>query len=165
MELIVIGSGTGCPPGAGGAVPGAQGCRPAPGPGLGRGSLRSMLASASFLGHRRSGPDPSPSRPRGDLIPFLFATRYSLGYTRQEPFRLLAARGLPGFTTGSWKPLGMGGAAPGPHGPQGIAPDGPDEVQEAGLLIRSAPTNHTEGSLPTGWRPKAGPWFIPGIRI
>ena len=28
-----------------------------------------------------------------------------------------------------------------------LAPDGPDEVAEEGLLIKSAPTNHTEGSL------------------
>jgi ribonuclease BN (tRNA processing enzyme) len=28
-----------------------------------------------------------------------------------------------------------------------LAPDGPDEVRGEGLLIRSAPTHHTEGSL------------------
>ena len=30
----------------------------------------------------------------GDLVPFLFASHYSLGYTRTEPFWLLAARGF-----------------------------------------------------------------------
>ena len=28
-----------------------------------------------------------------------------------------------------------------------LAPEGPDEVREAGLVIKSAPTNHTAGSL------------------
>jgi ribonuclease BN (tRNA processing enzyme) len=30
---------------------------------------------------------------------------------------------------------------------QELAPDGPDEVRQEGLVIKSAPTNHTEGSL------------------
>ncbi len=84
----------------------------------------------------------------GDLIPFLFATRYALGYTRREPFRLLAARGFAHFHQR------LGDAFPGwVEPPPGLmdlrelAPDGPDEVRAEGLVIKSAPTNHTEGSL------------------
>ncbi|WP_456370683.1 MBL fold metallo-hydrolase [Thermodesulfatator atlanticus] len=35
-----------------------------------------------------------------DLIPFLFATRYSLGYFRQKPFRLVAGEGFSVFYQG-----------------------------------------------------------------
>ena len=84
----------------------------------------------------------------GDLIPFLFATRYSLGYTRQEPFRLLAARGFARFHQRLKEAFaGWVEPPPGLMDLRELAPDGPDEVREEGLLIRSAPTNHTEGSL------------------
>ena len=116
---------------------------------LGAGTLRSMLQwGLNFnqidllaLSHRH--PDHV-----GDLVPFLFATRYALGYTRQEPFWLLAARGFAEF-------LGRLRAAFGHwvEPPEGLmqlrelSPEGPDEVQWEGLTIKSAPTNHTEGSL------------------
>jgi ribonuclease BN (tRNA processing enzyme) len=84
----------------------------------------------------------------GDLIPFLFATRYSLGYTRVEPFRLLAARGFARFHARLQEAFnGWVEPPPGLMDIKELAPDGPDEVRDAGLVIRSAPTNHTEGSL------------------
>jgi ribonuclease BN (tRNA processing enzyme) len=84
----------------------------------------------------------------GDLVPFLFATRYSLGYTRREPFWLLAAQGFAGFLAklkaafGDWL-----------EPPEGLmelkelSPRGPDELRREGLAVRSAPANHIDGSL------------------
>jgi len=91
----------------------------------------------------------------GDLVPFLFATRYALGYTRQEPLWLLAARGFAEF-------LGRLREAFGPwvEPPEGLmnlkelSPDGPDEMRWEGLTVKSAPTNHIDGSL--GFRVEAG---------
>ena len=84
---------------------------------LGAGTLRSMLQwGLNFnqidllaLSHRH--PDHV-----GDLVPFLFATRYALGYTRREPFWLVAAQGFKEF-------LGRLGAA---FGAVAGAPRGPD---------------------------------------
>jgi ribonuclease BN (tRNA processing enzyme) len=84
----------------------------------------------------------------GDLVPLLFATRYALGYTRQEPFWLLAARGFAGFlgrlreAFGQWvePPVGLMNL-------RELSPEGADTVKWEGLTIKSAPTNHTEGSL------------------
>lgn len=116
---------------------------------LGAGTLRSMLRwgldfnqiDILALSHRH--PDHV-----GDLIPFLFATRYALGYTRQEPFWLLAARGFAGFlarlqeTFTPWlEPPG------GLMQLQELSPEDPDEAAWEGLTVKSAPTNHTEGSL------------------
>jgi len=84
----------------------------------------------------------------GDLVPFLFATHYSLGYTRQEPFWLLAARGFGDFherlkgAFGHWVE-----APPGLLQLREMATDGPDQVSWEGLVIKSAPTNHIESSL------------------
>ncbi len=84
----------------------------------------------------------------GDMIPFLFATRYSLGYTRTEPFRLLAARGFARFH-GLLKEAFAGWVEPPPGlmDLKELAPDVPDEVRDLNLVIKSAPTNHTDGSL------------------
>ena len=93
MELIVIGSGTGVPSLRRGSP--ALALKAA---GrllvldLGPGTLRALLrlglnfSAIDVLALTHLHPDHV-----GDLIPFLFATRYSLGYTRREPFRLLAA--------------------------------------------------------------------------
>ncbi len=110
MELIVIGSGTGVPSLRRGSPAYAV---KAAGKlvllDLGSGALRSMLKSGldfnqvDIIALTHLHPDHI-----GDLAPFLFATRYSLGYTRQEPFDLLAARGFQTFydnlrrAFGSW---------------------------------------------------------------
>ena len=80
---------------------------------LGSGALRSMLRwgldfnqiDILALSHRH--PDHV-----GDLVPFLFASRYALGYTRKEPFWLLAARGFPGFMPASKGPSVTGWSPP-----------------------------------------------------
>jgi ribonuclease BN (tRNA processing enzyme) len=150
LELTVIGSGTGVPSLRRGSPSLAL---KAAGRllvlDLGAGSLRALLrhglnfSAIDVLALTHLHPDHV-----GDLIPFLFATRYALGYTRQEPFRLLAARGFARFhqrlkeAFGGWVE-----PPPGLMDLRELAPDGPDEVREDGLVVRSAPTNHTEGSL------------------
>jgi ribonuclease BN (tRNA processing enzyme) len=150
MELTVIGSGTGVPSLRRGAP--ALAVRTA---GrlllldLGSGTLRSLLryglnfSDIDLLALTHLHPDHV-----GDLIPFFFATRYSLGYTRRQSFTLLAARGFGVFhgklkeAFGQWvePPAGLMEV-------RELAPDGPDEVRWQSLVVRSAPTNHTAGSL------------------
>jgi ribonuclease BN (tRNA processing enzyme) len=84
----------------------------------------------------------------GDLVAFFFATHYSLGYTRREVFWLLAARGFGEFyarlrgTFGEWVV-----PPPGLMELRELSKDGSDAVAWEGLVIKSAPTNHIEGSL------------------
>jgi ribonuclease BN (tRNA processing enzyme) len=150
MELIIIGSGTGVP-----SLRRGSPCLAVRAAGrvvlldLGAGSLRAMLQwglnfnQIDILALSHCHPDHV-----GDLVPFLFATRYGLGYTRKEAFWLLAARGFAGFHArlqgafGDWvtPPEGLMKI-------QELSPEGVDEVQWEGLTIKSAPTNHTESSL------------------
>lgn len=150
MELIVVGSGTGVPSLRRGspslAVKAAGRLLVLD---LGSGTLRALLrlglnfSAIDVLALTHLHPDHV-----GDLIPFLFATRYSLGYTRREPFRLLAARGFARFHARLQEAFnGWVEPPPGLMDLKELAPDGPDEVRDVGLVIRSAPTNHTEGSL------------------
>jgi ribonuclease BN (tRNA processing enzyme) len=150
MELTVIGSGTGVP-----SLRRGSPCLAVAAGGrllvldLGAGSLRALLryglnfSAIDVLALTHLHPDHV-----GDLVPFFFATRYSLGYTRTEPFRLLAARGFARFhgrlqgAFGDWV-----SPPPGLMDVKELDPDAPDEVREPGLVIKSAPTNHTEGSL------------------
>jgi ribonuclease BN (tRNA processing enzyme) len=150
MELLVVGSGTGVPSlrrgspayavKAGGRLLLMD---------IGSGALRSLLrygldfSDIDILALSHLHPDHV-----GDLVPFLFATRYSLGYTRKEPFMLLAARGFREFHAhlkaafSDWVE-----PPPGLMDLKELSPDGPDEVQFEGLTIKSAPPNHTYGSL------------------
>jgi len=150
MELIVLGSGTGVPYLRRGspalAVKAAGRLLLLD---LGSGALRALLRhglnfnQVDVIALTHLHPDHI-----GDLVGFLFATHYSLGYTRREPFRLLAARGFGEFYR---RLQGVFGAWVAP--PSGLmvleelSPDGPDQVTWEGLAIKSAPTNHIEGSL------------------
>ncbi len=150
MELTVIGSGTGVP-----SLRRGSPCLAVKTGGrllvldLGAGSLRALLrhglnfSAIDVLALTHLHPDHV-----GDLVPFLFATRYSLGYTRTEPFRLLAARGFARFH-GLLKEAFAGWVEPPPGlmDLKELAPDAPDEVCDLNLVIKSAPTNHTDGSL------------------
>jgi ribonuclease BN (tRNA processing enzyme) len=150
MELTVIGSGTGVP-----SLRRGSPCLAVRAGGrllvldLGAGSLRALLryglnfSAIDVLALTHLHPDHV-----GDLVPFLFATRYSLGYTRTEPFQLLAARGFARFH-GLLKEAFAGWVEP-PPGLMDLielAPDAPDEVRDQDVVIKSAPTNHTDGSL------------------
>ncbi len=150
MELIVLGSGTGVPSlrrGAPALAVKAAGRLALLD--LGSGALRSLLkydlnfSRIDIIALTHLHPDHI-----GDLAPFLFATRYSLGYTRQEPFDLLAARGFQIFYENLRRAFGSWVEAP----PRllrlrELNPDGPDETAFPGLVIKSAPVNHIEGSL------------------
>ncbi len=150
MELTVIGSGTGVPSLRRGspslAVKAAGRLLVLD---LGAGSLRAMLQwGLNFnqidilaLSHRH--PDHV-----GDLVPFLFATRYALGYTRQAPFWLLAARGFGEFLGRLRSAFGHWVEPPeGLMNLRELSPEAPDAVGWEGLTVKSAPTDHTEGSL------------------
>jgi ribonuclease BN (tRNA processing enzyme) len=150
VELTIIGSGTGVPSLRRGspslAVKAAGRLLVLD---LGAGSLRAMLQwGLNFnqidilaLSHRH--PDHV-----GDLVPFLFATRYGLGYTRQEPFWLLAARGFADFLARLREAFDHWVEPPeGRMNLRELSPEGPDAVGWEGLTVKSAPTNHTEGSL------------------
>lgn len=150
MELTVIGSGTGVP-----SLRRGSPCLAVRAGGrllvldLGSGSLRALLrcgfdfSAIDVLALTHLHPDHV-----GDLIPFLFATRYSLGYTRTEPFRLLAARGFARFHDRLKEAFaGWVEPPPGLMDLRELAPDAPDAVCDLNLVIKSAPTNHTEGSL------------------
>ncbi len=150
MELTVIGSGTGVP-----SLRRGSPCLAVRAGGrllvldLGAGSLRALLrygfdfSAIDVLALTHLHPDHV-----GDLIPFLFATRYALGYSRTEPFRLLAARGFARFHNLLKEAFaGWVEPPPGLMELQELAADRPDEVRDHDLVIKSAPTNHTDGSL------------------
>ena len=150
MELIVVGSGTGVPsltrgsPGYGVRAAGKLVFLD-----LGPGVLRAMLrwgldfSEIDVLCLSHLHPDHV-----GDLVPFLFATRYALGYSRQEPFHLLVARGFREFYGHLQKAFGEWvDPPPGLMQLQELDPAGTEEVVLGKVTIKSAPTNHTEGSL------------------
>ncbi|MBM4274560.1 MAG: MBL fold metallo-hydrolase [Deltaproteobacteria bacterium] len=150
MELIVIGSGTGVPSLRRGAPAYAV---KAAGKlvllDLGSGTLRSMLKygldfnQVDIIALSHLHPDHV-----GDLVPFLFATRYALGYTRKEPFTLLAARGFSEFYAGLKMAFGdWVEAPPGLVDLRELPTDGTGEVSWPGLVIKSAPPNHIDSSL------------------
>jgi ribonuclease BN (tRNA processing enzyme) len=150
MELIVLGSGTGVPSLRRGAP--AYAVKAA---GrlimldLGSGACRALLnygltfSQIDIIAITHLHPDHI-----GDLVGFLFATHYSLGYSRETPFSLLAAEGFRDFHQKLKVPFG-----PWVEAPEDmmdvweLKPDGPDQVMYEGLTIRSAPVNHIQGSL------------------
>jgi ribonuclease BN (tRNA processing enzyme) len=150
MELIVLGSGTGVPSLRRGAPAYAV---LAAGRllllDLGSGACRALLrhdlnfSQVDLIALTHLHPDHI-----GDLVPFLFASHYSLGYTRTDPFWLLAARGFQDFhdrlkgAFGHWVE-----APPGLFKLQELNPEGPDRVGWEGLTIKSAPVHHIPGSL------------------
>jgi len=149
MEIIIIGSGTGVPnPRRGAPALMVRGGGLTVQCDLGSGTLKAQAdqgldfndLDVVFLSHWH--PDHV-----GDLVPFLFATRYALGYTRTRPFILLAARGFGEFFTrlkgafGDWiEP------PPGLMQVQELGPDR-DEVQLGTLAVKAAPVNHIGSSL------------------
>jgi ribonuclease BN (tRNA processing enzyme) len=150
MELIVLGSGTGVPylrRGSPALAVKAAGRLILLD--LGSGALRALLrhglnfSQIDIFAITHLHPDHI-----GDLIPFLFASHYSLGYTRQEPFWVLAARGFGDFhgklklAFGQWVE-----APPGLLKLRELSPSEPEEVAWEGLVIKSAPANHIAGSL------------------
>lgn len=150
MELIIIGSGTGVPYWRRGSPAYAV---KAAGKlvllDLGSGALRAMLkydlnfSQVDVIALSHLHPDHI-----GDLVPFLFATHYSLGYTRKEPFTLLAARGFSEFYAGLKMAFGAWvEAPPGLMDLRELPTDGPGEVSWPGLVIKSAPPSHIESSL------------------
>jgi len=150
MELIVVGSGTGVPslrrgsPGYGVRVAGRLVFLD-----LGPGVLRAMLhyglnfSDIDVLALSHLHPDHV-----GDLVPFLFATRYALGYTRQHPFQLLAARGFREFFGHLQRAFGQWvEPPPGLMDLRELDPAGVEEVVSGEVVIKSAAVNHTESSL------------------
>jgi ribonuclease BN (tRNA processing enzyme) len=150
MELIVLGSGTGVPSLRRGSP--AYAVR-AVGRlillDLGSGACRALLhhdlnfSQVDIIALSHLHPDHV-----GDLVPFLFASHYALGYTRKDPFWLLAAQGFRDFherlkaAFGQWVE-----APPGLLQVQELNPEGPDQFAWEGLTIKSAPVNHIHGSL------------------
>ncbi len=157
MELIVLGSGTGVPSLRRGAP--AYAVRAA---GrlimldLGSGACRGLLhhglsfSQIDIIAITHLHPDHI-----GDLVGFLFATHYSLGYTREVPFAILAARGFREFHAKLKIPFGDWVEPPeGLMDIWELKPDGPDQVIFEGLTLKSAPVNHIAGSL--AYRLEAG---------
>lgn len=150
LELIVLGSGTGVPSLRRGspayAVKAAGRLMLLD---LGGGACRALLrhdlnfSQVDLIALTHLHPDHI-----GDLVPFLFATHYALGYTRTEPFWLLAARGFRDFRERLQNAFGHW--VEGPPGLlqlQELDPEGPDRFDWEGLTIKSVPVNHIYGSL------------------
>lgn len=157
MELIVLGSGTG--------VPSLRRSSPAYAVkaagrllllDLGSGACRALLrhdlnfSQVDLIALTHLHPDHL-----GDLVPFLFASHYALGYTRTEPFWLLAARGFQDFHARLKGAFGHWVEAPaGLLQLRELNPEEPDRFDWEGLNIKTAPVNHIDGSL--AYRVEAG---------
>lgn len=84
----------------------------------------------------------------GELVPFIFATRYAPGYKKSSPVMILAAEGLKEFHQSLIKAFGHWAE---PESGKVIFEEIPSQMKAAMQLfpitIRSAPTNHTSKSL------------------
>jgi len=150
MKLIVLGSGTGAPSLRRGAPAYAvQAAGLLALLDLGSGATRALLrhgltfSQVDLIALSHLHPDHV-----GDLVPFLFATHYSLGYSRSRPFHFLVARGFREFYAhlqgafGTWVE-----APPGLMDLVELEPEGPDAFETGGLAVKTAPVNHIFGSL------------------
>lgn len=150
MEVVIIGSGTGVPSlRRGSPAVGVRADRRFILLDIGAGTLRAMLSyglncnDIDILCLSHHHPDHV-----GDLVPFLFASRYGLGYTRREPFWLLAAQGIVDIhqnlkgVWGEWLE-----PPPGLMQVRELARDRPDAFELEGLTIKTAPVNHIDTSL------------------
>jgi ribonuclease BN (tRNA processing enzyme) len=150
MELIVLGSGTGVPSLRRGspayAVKAAGRLLLLD---LGSGACRALLrhglnfSQVDLIALSHLHPDHI-----GDLVPFLFASHYALGYTRQEPFWLLAARGFRDFHVRLKGAFGEWVEAPKDLlKVRELSPERPEPFVWGDLTIKSAPVSHIPSSL------------------
>ncbi len=83
-----------------------------------------------------------------DLIPFLFATRYQLGYQRQRPFKILAGEGFLSFHQALKQAFGHWVEPPeGLMQVEELSVKHPSALLEPPLEIRTAPVVHNPESL------------------
>ncbi len=150
MDVTIIGSGTGVPhPQRGAPAVVARAAGRLVLLDMGAGTLKALAVQGidfndlDFICLSHFHPDHV-----GDLVPFLFATRYALGYTRTTPFTLLAARGFSQLHArlqgafGDWiEP------PPGLMQVRELAPETPARLEFDALAIRTAPVNHIPSSL------------------
>ncbi len=80
-----------------------------------------------------------------DLIPFLFATRHTPGFSRIDPLILAGARGLRDFVDNMSEIYGHWVKQPG--FPLEVRELDSDKVEVGPLKIRSVPVNHSENAL------------------
>lgn len=116
---------------------------------LGSGTLRSLLDCGldfnqiDILALSHLHPDHV-----GDLVPFFFATRYSLGYHRQEPVHLLAAEGFQVFFEKLQEAFGQWIVPPpGILQIKEMAGRALDQWEWEGITLKTSPVNHIETSL------------------
>ncbi|MGB9497666.1 MAG: MBL fold metallo-hydrolase [Dissulfuribacterales bacterium] len=150
MEIIILGSGTGVPSirRAGPAT-----CLRVEGQTLlidsAAGTLRQLVRAGisydtlDILLYTHFHPDHI-----GELAPFIFATRYPLGYKRNSPVTVMAAKGLKRFYQSMIQAFGQWvEPEPGKVFFEEIPQEMSAAMQLPPLTIRSAPTNHTPQSL------------------
>jgi ribonuclease BN (tRNA processing enzyme) len=116
---------------------------------LGAGTMRRLLEAGvginqlSYIFYSHLHPDHT-----GELIPFLFATKYPEAYRRRKPFTIVAATGFVDFyetlkdAYGEWIEL-----APGLLSISELDTAGPDHLDCGAFDVDSLPMHHTPMSL------------------
>lgn len=150
MKLTILGSGTGVP------TPERSACSFVLETGgktllfdLGPGTLR-RLVEAGFTLPRVSGVFISHFHPdhTGDLVAFLFATKYPAAYRRRTPFKLIGALGLTAFYDGLRKVFGEWiEFDPGLMETVELSSRGPDRFEENAFSVESLPMAHIASSI------------------